>query len=64
MAVAERLPEARREPLVAETGLLGPELLAGEPRLHARRHSELHRRVVELLEIPDRVGGHATILGG
>src|SRR5207244_6652355 len=62
VAVADRRPEVRGEPLVAHAGALGLEGRAREPRLDVRRQPELDGGVLELLQVRDRVTAHAAIL--
>jgi hypothetical protein len=62
VTVAERLPHVGGEPLEAEPEGLGTEILAREMRLHLRREAELDGRVLDLLQVSDRIAGHARNL--
>jgi hypothetical protein len=60
--VAERETVVRRHRVVADPGLLETERLAREARFEVRREAELRRLVLDMLEVDDRVSGHALIL--
>src|SRR3954452_22546903 len=52
MDVAEGLPFARLDPVEAEAGVLGIEVVLGEARLHdVVAEAELRRRVLDLVEL-------------
>jgi hypothetical protein len=56
--VPERLPEIRRQLLIADAALLGGERLAREARFDVRGEPEGLGGVVELFDIRDRVVAH------
>ena len=60
VAVPERAAVARSEALVAEAALLRLERLPREAGLELRREPALDGRVLDLLQVPDRVAGHAS----
>src|SRR5690348_9306605 len=63
VGMAEREAEVRREPLVAQAGLLELEALPREAGLEVRRSPEPLRGVRDVLfEVRDRVAGHAPSL--
>ncbi len=64
VAVAERLTDIGREPLLAQARPLRVERTPGEPRLHVRRETVARGRILERLQVPERVAGHGPTLHG
>src|SRR5437867_360693 len=62
VAMSEGAARVWRQALVAEPGLLALERPCGEASLEARPHIERLGRVLQLLEVPDRVARHAAPL--